>query len=359
MKHITLLVLLLCVPVSSQTSQEEASAEKARLETVLAGLKKGRDSIKQVHDSAAKHLKFNLIKSMIKGAADTQDMIGIESVYDFAWEAIKPYVFDEETYWGYATKKDTYKPYLGADAGERFQDLHNMYAVMQDVLKTKDLKRFDSDARPFRYTSRWWSPPDFKEDGWLQTITRRIYVIRELSGKILEKTEREIAAVEKEVARLSGEQGPAKAGIFEKRYANGKNELTVKITDVETLKVDPSTMRDQSFMGGNVYLSAPASSCMVTVTYRLEGESEYDTVYVNAGITELDAEINTVSRKYIESDHHKGKGLFAGEFRFRVNTEKNIMEPLIHTFTNTGDIYVQFFIAPYEMRSVLVNFMKD
>jgi hypothetical protein len=169
--------------------------------------------------------------------------------------------------WGYGTKQKTLRADLGADAGERYEDIASMYGVMNEILSNKDLDRYDSDKVPFKNTSTWWSPPDFKKDSWLQEITRRHYIIQQFSGKILEVTDREIKVVEGEIARLKSEKDltPAVGGTYEKTFTYKESEITIRITDVELVAQKEDPIFNKSIRSVNLLFAAAAPKINVTI----------------------------------------------------------------------------------------------
>lgn len=235
-----LLAFSISLPAGSAEAADKKKDAAEKIDRAIEGLKKSLKSMEDINAAAAKNLRGNAIKAMAKGAYDTYEWLSMPSkeLLDFGVDALNKFLFEKDS-WGYATKKEAKKSALGADAAERFTELSEMYSVMQKILETKDLSRYDSDKNPFKYTSSWWSPPDGREDEWLQTITRRTYIIREFSKKIIQVTKREIAKLEAEKKRLSEAKdepekadAPAPGGVYEKTYTKAGCILKIRFTGV-------------------------------------------------------------------------------------------------------------------------------
>ncbi len=190
----------------------------ARIESLLASLQKSREVMAEIRGKAARHLQGNLLKGLVKGAYDTLDWVSMpgKTLLDHGTDLLNQLLFEENS-WGHATRKEVIQVRLPADLAVRCADLSDLFGAMQELLATKNLDRYDSDNMPIRFTSPWWSPADGKKDTWLQTITRRTYIIRELAGKIVQRLDREIAALRAEATRLNNlrPSAPVKGGAAE------------------------------------------------------------------------------------------------------------------------------------------------
>ncbi|NLI76577.1 MAG: hypothetical protein GX442_09055 [Candidatus Riflebacteria bacterium] len=199
-------------------SAPDPAERVARIESLIAGLQQSRTVMAEIQGKAARHLKGNLLKGLVKGAYDTVDWVSLpgKNLLDHGTDLLNKLLFEENS-WGHATRQEVIQVRLPPDLSVRCADLSDLFVVMQEVLATKNLDRYDSDNQPFRFTSAWWSPADGKKDTWLQTITRRTYIIRELAGKIVQRLDREIVALRAEATRLNNLRpiGPAKGGVSE------------------------------------------------------------------------------------------------------------------------------------------------
>lgn len=376
-------IIILCFWPSAACIAKESPEERlAKLDSSIEALEKGEKAMRELNGRADLHLKGNLWKASIKLGKDIYDWAVIlkpENLKNLASIVMPKSKYQQinliqdqltskalsdteniiaggEKAWGYATHKKTHAPTLGPDAAERLVALAQMYKTMEEILHTKDLSRYDSDNKPFKYTSSWWSIPDGKKDKWLQTIMRRVYIIRELSDKISQVSQKELVKLRKErhrVAKLTPKK-ELPGGVMEKIFVHGNSTISLRLTGVKVLCSKSKVDNHERI----ITIAAAAGGSKVDLEATLKAVHTYSAAYLNADASfhkknSAGNRSHTWDRIFNISSKQRGTTLIR-----KINKSYSLeglveIGVLLEADSNDSVVYLELRFAPWEERKDL------
>ncbi len=211
---VVVLVLLVCLFSPELKAAEPSSTQ---VQSCINDLQKRRGALKKAHDSITaskaemikvRHQAFqardrSMASIFGKGALDliTAATVMVKGPFNAIAEALVQSA-DPGT-WTDKQKMEKVSN-LSRDAANRNRKLTDMYGVIDQVGKAP-LSRFEDDQPPLPYCKSWWGKPDGKKDDQTELVFRKIYIIEQLSNKVVTLSESELSLLRNDIKQLDNE----------------------------------------------------------------------------------------------------------------------------------------------------------
>lgn len=187
------------------------------LDSLHKNLQESRDQVEKLRHKATITFQDNAYRIYMKGVLDIYDKVsGPGAAFNEALSmSIEIYknIYWEPKLWQERNEKVAFKK-MHDNALRRSGKIKRMFGDLAVILKAP-LERFDDDQYPLRSAKYWWRVPDGKKDDNVELITRKMFIIKNLSELVVKQMDWELKEIRQEKQQLLAKIAEMKNGLVD------------------------------------------------------------------------------------------------------------------------------------------------